>query len=79
MSVYEGIWGTDIYRGKTYTGEDSHLQVNEKDLEQILPLALRRNQSCQNLDFGLLASRSVKQNFVQATQLWYFVSAVLVN
>lgn len=42
--------------------EDSHLQGNERGLEQTLPLrALRRNQPRQHLDLGLLTSRTVTQ------------------
>lgn len=60
----EEIWmQMCLHTGRmSHEHEDSHLQGNERGLEQTLPLrALRRNQPRQHLDLGLLTSRTVTQ------------------
>ena len=53
--------------------QDHPQQAKEQDL--------RRNQNCQQLDLGLLASRTEKNKFVlfKPPRLWYFVMVALEN
>lgn len=57
----KGTFGPSL-RGQVRetTGEDGHLYAKESPGTDALLTALRRNQSCQCLDFGLLVSRTVR-------------------
>ena len=62
-------------------GEDSHLQAKLRGREEILPSHIQREPTRLNLDFRLLASRTVRKliYLFQTLSLWYFTTTALAN
>lgn len=61
--------GTSVCQGKLKFGSKTPGPRSEA-WNRFFPTALERNQLCRHLDFGLVASRTVRQqtSVVQATQ-----------
>ena len=72
----QNVSGRDAQTPKGHVGtqrEGGYLQATERDL--------KRNQTCQHLELGLLASRTVRNKFLlfKPPSLWYFIMAALAN